>query len=124
MTALLVALGAAAGAPLRYLTDRWMRAWLGDRFPWGTLVVNLAGSLFLGFLAGLPAAGPLMAVAGLGFCGALTTYSTFSYETYRLYQDGARLAALFNVTISVAGGLGAAFAGAALAHAHGAPPTG
>ena len=117
MTALLVALGAAAGAPLRYLTDRWMRAWLGPRFPWGTLAVNLAGSLLLGFLAGLPAAAPVMAVAGVGFCGALTTYSTFSYETYRLYLDGARRAALTNVTVSLVAGLGAAFAGAALAHA-------
>jgi CrcB protein len=117
MTALLVALGAAVGAPLRYLTDRGTRTWLGSRFPWGTLVVNLAGSLVLGFLAGLPVAGPLMAVAGIGFCGALTTYSTFSYETYRLYQDGARLAALGYVTVSLVGGLSAAFGGAGIAHA-------
>ncbi|MGW4464000.1 fluoride efflux transporter CrcB [Micromonospora sp. NPDC004704] len=116
MTALLVALGAAAGAPLRYLTDRWIQNRFGTRFPWGTLVVNLAGSLVLGFLAALPAASALMAFAGVGFCGALTTYSTFSYETLRLYQEGSRVAALAYAGVSVTGGFGVVFAGVALAH--------
>ncbi|MFI6515172.1 fluoride efflux transporter CrcB [Spirillospora sp. NPDC050679] len=115
MTLLLVALGAAVGAPLRYLTDRMMQARTGSRFPWGTFTVNVAGSALLGFLAALPADGAVMALAGTGFCGALTTYSTFSYETLRLAEDGARTHALLNVAASVTAGLGAAYCGMALA---------
>jgi len=114
MTVLLVALGAAVGAPLRYLTDRFVQAHHDSVFPWGTLSVNIVGSLLLGFLAGLPANGPLMAAAGIGLCGALTTYSTFGYETIRLVQDGARLYAIANVVASVVAGLGAGVAGLAL----------
>lgn len=88
-------------------------------FPWGTLVVNVAGSLVLGFLAGLPASEPVMAATGFGFCGALTTYSTFGYETLRLAQDGARFYAVANAAASVTAGLGAGYIGLALAHALG-----
>ncbi|MGH3933142.1 MAG: fluoride efflux transporter FluC [Pseudonocardiaceae bacterium] len=91
MSALWVALGAAVGAPVRYLVDQAVRSRHDSVFPWGTLLVNMAGSLLLGFLAALPADGAVMVVAGAGFCGALTTYSTFSYETLRLVQDRARL---------------------------------
>ncbi|GAB3808594.1 fluoride efflux transporter CrcB [Micromonospora zhanjiangensis] len=115
MTILLVALGAAVGAPLRYLTDRAVQTRHDSVFPWGTLTVNVAGSLLLGFLVGLPAGPAATAVLGTGFCGALTTYSTFSYETLRLVQTGARFAALANVLASVVVGLGAGFAGLALA---------
>ena len=111
MTVLLVALGAAVGAPLRFLTDRAVRARYGDRFPWGTLIVNVLGSLVLGFVAGLPAAPGVTALVGTGFCGALTTYSTFGYETLRLARCGARAAALANVLLSVLAALGAAYLG-------------
>jgi CrcB protein len=117
LTVALVAVGAAIGAPLRYLADRLVQARHDSLFPWGTFTVNLAGSALLGFLAGLPAEGTVMAFAGAGFCGALTTYSTFSYETLRLAQDGARFVAWANVVASVAGGLGAGVCGFALAHA-------
>lgn len=117
MTLLLVALGAAVGAPLRYLTDRLIRSRHDSVFPWGTLVVNVAGSLLLGFLIGLPTGPALTALLGTGLCGALTTYSTFSYETLRLAQDGARLLAVVNVVISIAAGLAAALIGLLLAEA-------
>jgi CrcB protein len=117
MTVLLVALGAAIGAPLRYLTDRTIQARHDSVFPWGTLTVNVVGSLVLGLLAGLPASVPLAAFAGTGFCGALTTYSTFSYETLRLAQAGARFYAAMNVVVSIVAGLGAASVGLLLAQA-------
>ncbi|MGP4025631.1 fluoride efflux transporter CrcB [Actinomadura sp. 3N407] len=115
MTVLLVALGAALGAPLRYLADRAVQARHGSVFPWGTLTVNVAGSFLLGFLAAVPAGGGVMAFAGTGFCGALSTYSTFGYETVRLAEDGARLHALLNAAGSVAAGLAAAYCGLAAA---------
>ncbi|WP_084958912.1 fluoride efflux transporter FluC [Thermoactinospora rubra] len=121
MTVLLVALGAAVGAPLRYVLDRLVQSLVRSRhctaFPWGTLVVNVAGSALLGFLTALPASGAVMALAGSGFCGALTTYSAFGYETVRLAEAGARLHAVLNAVVSVAAGLLAALAGMALAGA-------
>ncbi|MEU5908796.1 fluoride efflux transporter CrcB [Micromonospora sp. NPDC047467] len=115
MSVLLIALGAAVGAPLRYLTDRAVQSRHDSAFPWGTLTVNVVGSLLLGVLVGLPAGPAVTALLGTGFCGALTTYSTFSYETLRLAQAGRRLLALANVSVSVAAGLAAATAGYALA---------
>jgi CrcB protein len=116
---LMVAVGAAVGAPLRYLVDRTVQARHDSLFPWGTFAVNAAGSLLLGALtasaAHLP--GPIMALAGTGLCGALTTYSTFGYETIRLLQDRARLYATFNAVASVVAGIGAATVGAAVTQA-------
>ncbi|MEO3804623.1 fluoride efflux transporter CrcB [Nonomuraea sp. B1E8] len=117
MTVLLIVLGAAVGAPLRYLVDRAVQARHDTAFPWGTLTVNVAGSALLGFLAGLPAGDGVMALAGTGFCGALTTYSTFGYETVRLVEEGARFHAVANAVASVLAGLGAAYCGVALAQA-------
>jgi CrcB protein len=121
MNVLLIAAGAAIGAPLRYLVDRLVQSRHDSVFPWGTLAVNVAGSLLLGFLAGLPANPAVMAALGTGFCGALTTYSTFSYETLRLAQEGARFYALANVTASIVAGLGAAYLGLAAAQAFTGP---
>lgn len=119
MTVLLVALGAMVGAPLRYWTDRAVQARHDSVLPWGTLTVNVAGSLILGVLAGGAAAGgvsqAVLAAAGTGFCGALTTYSTFSYETVRLTESGSRLLALLNVVLNLAVGLAAAWVGLGLA---------
>lgn len=109
MTALLIALGAAVGAPARYLTDRAVQRRHDSEFPWGTLTVNLFACLLLGLLTG--AAGRLdprlAALLGTGFCGALSTYSTFSYETMRL----PRFYAVANVLVSLVGGIGAAALG-------------
>ena len=121
MTALLVVVGAAVGAPLRYLVDRAVQGRHDSLFPWGTLVVNVVGSLILGILAGGATAhavsGNVTAVVSTGFCGALTTYSTFGYETIRLLQQRARFYAMLNVVASIVAGLGAAFLGFAVAQA-------
>jgi CrcB protein len=83
----------------------------------GTLAVNVAGSFLLGLLAGLPHDPELMAAVGIGFCGALTTYSTFGYETLRLIQDRAHFYAAANAAASVLAGLGAAYCGLGLVQA-------
>ncbi|MFI6920253.1 fluoride efflux transporter CrcB [Nonomuraea spiralis] len=116
-TLLLVALGAAVGAPARYLVDRAVQARHDSQFPWGTFTVNVAGSALLGFLLALPTSDGMRALLGTGLCGALTTYSTFGYETLRLLQNGARTYAALNAAASVAAGLGAAWCGIALAQA-------
>ncbi|MEU8455017.1 fluoride efflux transporter CrcB [Streptomyces griseoaurantiacus] len=119
MNWLLVLAGAMVGAPLRFLTDRAVQSRHDSVFPWGTFVVNAIGCLILGFLTGAATAGAagsrLQLLLATGLCGALTTYSTFSYETLRLAQDGARTYAALNAVASVATGLGAAFAGVSLA---------
>ena len=111
MNWLLVIAGGVVGAPLRYLTDRVVRARHDSAFPWGTFAVNITGCLILGLLTGAAPGQHLQLLLGTGFCGALTTYSTFSYETLRLAEDGAGLLAAAYVTVSVVAGLGAAFAG-------------
>lgn len=110
MTVLWVALGAALGAPARYLTDRAVQGWHDSVFPWGTFTVNLVGSFVLGFVIAATAhlSPALGAVVGVGFCGALTTYSTFSYEILRLAEDRAGFYAVAYVTASLLGGFGAA----------------
>lgn len=117
MTVLFVALGAALGAPARYLIDRLLQGRHNSVFPWGTFAANLAGCWLLGFLAALPAGTGLAGFAGTGFCGALTTYSTFGYETVRLAQTGARTLAVLNVGASILAGFGAASCGMAVARA-------
>lgn len=117
MTVLLVAVGAAVGAPLRYLLDRAVQARHDSVFPWGTMSVNVLGSLVLGVLVGLPVAGPLSALLGVGLCGALTTYSTFSYETLRLLQNRTYTLAALNLVVSLVAGLGAAYLGIIVAAA-------
>lgn len=107
--------GAALGAPARYLTNLAVQAHHDSVMPWGTLTVNVVGSLILGLLVGVdvnhhvPPA--VVAGVGTGFCGALTTYSTFSYETLRLVEDGAWFYATANTAMSLAAGIGAAVLG-------------
>jgi fluoride exporter len=106
---LAVLAGGMIGAPARYLADRAIQARRDTVFPWGTLAVNLTGSLLIGFLLGaqrhlgLPPAA--FALLGTGLCGGLTTFSTFSYETLRLLEDGAVSEAGLNVIGSLAAGV-------------------
>ncbi|WP_027342733.1 fluoride efflux transporter CrcB [Hamadaea tsunoensis] len=109
MTVLLVALGAAFGAPARYLVDRAVGP---RRFPYGTMIVNVAGSFVLGWAAtALDTKSGAYALVGTGFCGALTTYSTFGYETVRLAESGEHGKALLNVIVSIALGSAGAYLG-------------
>ncbi|MFF1546486.1 fluoride efflux transporter CrcB [Streptomyces sp. NPDC058291] len=115
MNWLVVVVGGMIGAPLRYLTDRTVQSRHDSVFPWGTFVVNVTGCLLLGALTGCADVAPhLRLFLGTGLCGALTTYSTFSYETLRLTETGAGLYAAANAVASVVAGLAAATAGVAL----------
>jgi CrcB protein len=111
MTVLWVALGAAVGAPLRYLTDRGVQRLHRTVFPWGTFTVNVLGSFVLGVVAGAGAPPAVAALVGTGFCGALTTYSTFAYETFGLAERRAVGATVANLLGSVTAGLAMALLG-------------
>ena len=117
--ALLVGLGASFGAVGRYLLDQAVTRRRPRAFPAGTWVINVTGSFILGLLTGLGAHHGLSAhvvtVLGVGVCGGYTTFSTFSYETVRLTEDGLGLVALGNLLVSLAAGLAAAALGLGLA---------
>lgn len=117
MTLALVFIGAVVGAPARYLTDRAVQTKHDSLFPWGTFTVNLVGCLILGALTGAALSHPITAFIGTGFCGALTTYSTFSYETLRLFEQRARFYGTVYLGVSLIAGLGAAMLGYTAAHA-------
>lgn len=115
---LLVAAGGFVGAPSRYLLDRAVSQRVDSDLPWGTFLVNVSGSFALGLLTGLSLGGHLPSAAAAllatGFCGAYTTFSTFTFETVRLLQDGRILHAAGNAAASLAVGLAAAAAGFAI----------
>lgn len=110
MTVLLVLVGGAIGAPTRYLADLFVQRLHATAFPWGTWTVNVAGSFLLGAVA---ATGPAWTITlvGTGFCGALTTFSTFGYEGVRLSEEGESGVAVRYVVGSLAAGLAAAALG-------------
>ena len=115
----LIMVGAVLGANARYLVSLWAAHKFGPAFPLGTLVVNVTGSLLLGFTAGLaawwpagPALSPLVAV---GFCGSYTTFSTLAYETVALVRQRSVAAAVTNVLASVLLGVAGAALGAHVA---------
>ena len=107
-----VALGAAVGAPTRWYVSVWTQRRWAPVFPWGTAVVNVAGSALLGYLvAGWSSDGAPVRLGGIGFCGALTTFSAFAWESHRLAEDGARQFAVFNVVGTTLACLAAAAVG-------------
>jgi CrcB protein len=112
----LVAVGGVLGANARYLLSQWAARRYGATFPYGTLMINLSGSLLLALIATLIAErfdGDRSAslLIGTGFLGAYTTFSTFSFETLALLHAGESRKALVNITISTGGGILAAFLG-------------
>ena len=116
---LLMAMGGALGTLARYGLGGWIQEQAGSAFPWGTLLVNITGSLLLSFtfrwLEQLPVAAEWRTTIGIGFCGAYTTFSTFSYETVRLLEDGQFRRASIYIAASVTFSLIAALAGFRLA---------
>jgi CrcB protein len=114
-----VGAGGLVGAPARYVVDQLVSARTRSVFPWGTFVINATGAFVLGLVSGLVAyqgMGHIPAtVLGTGFCGAYTTFSTFSYENVRLVEEGDTAAALRYLGGSLALGLLAAAAGLGLA---------
>jgi len=112
---------AGLGAPARYLVDGWVQDHTSGAFPWGTFVVNVTGCLMLGLLTGLGLYHGLgthvRTVLGTGGVGAYTTFSTFTFETVRLAEEGAVDEALRNAGASFVVGLAAASVGLALSAA-------
>lgn len=116
----LVMLGGAIGAGARHLTGRAALALWGPGFPWGTLIVNLAGGVLMGLLAGWLAARAsgdeaLRYLLGVGVLGGYTTFSAFSLETATMLQRGDYAVALLYILASVAGSILALFAGLQIA---------
>lgn len=117
---LVIAAGGALGAVLRYWVSSGVYLLLGRGFPFGTLAVNVLGSLLMGLLyvlmlERLAVGSEWRAFLLIGLLGAFTTFSTFSIETLVLMQDAMYLRALLNVTLSVFACIGAAFLGMTLA---------
>ena len=111
---LFVAAGGALGALCRYFTGMAAAAVFGPFFPVGTLIVNIVGCFVIGSVYASQPAGLLGEFILQGFCGALTTFSTFSLDSFRLFQQGCALRAAANVLLNMVLGLGAAALGLSL----------
>lgn len=109
----------AVGAPLRYVVDGFVSDRTRSAFPWGTFLINVTGSLVLGFLTGLTLYRSFpktpQVVLGTGFCGAFTTFSTFTFEAVRLMEEGAFAEAFLSMAGTVVTGAAAAALGLGLA---------
>jgi CrcB protein len=113
---LLIAIGGAFGSVMRFLMSTWVYSALGRSFPYGTLAVNILGSLLMGFLTVLlierMSLGPEWRAAILiGVLGGFTTFSSFSIETFNLIEAGAYLKAITNMVLSVVVCIGATWIG-------------
>lgn len=115
-----VCFAGALGTGTRYLVALWAGDRFGTVFPWGTFIVNVAGCFFIGLVMQLALSVStfppnLRFALTTGFMGGLTTYSSFTYETTKLVQDGARGAAALNFVLTTVAGFGAALLGLAVA---------
>ena len=122
MQLLMVGAGGATGAIGRYLLSGWIYSLTGRAFPWGTLAVNLLGSLLMGFLSvwlleRMSLSSEMRALLMVGFLGAFTTFSTFSLETLLLLEEGAVARAGVNIAASVITCIFAAWMGTLIARA-------
>ena len=119
----LIGLGGALGSLLRAWVAMAMARLTGPEFPWGTILINIAGSFLIGFVAALTATdGRTQGLAELrtflmvGFCGGFTTFSSFSLQTFDLIRSGAWPRAIINVVLSVVLCIAAVAVGHSLAH--------
>jgi CrcB protein len=115
-----VAVGSALGGVARYLLGGWVQRGTGGVFPWGTLAVNLSGSFLLGLISryaleSAAVSAEVRTLLTIGFCGGYTTFSTFSWETARLLEDGDWPRAALYVAASVALALAGTVGGMAVA---------
>jgi CrcB protein len=117
-----ISIGGILGANARYLVGNWAAQKLGVSFPYGTIIVNISGAFALGiFIAFLQdrafVHGNYRLFFATGFCGAYTTFSTLTYETLRLFQDGSFLLGFANLLGTVVIGMVAVYCGFALGRA-------
>jgi CrcB protein len=113
---LLISAAGAAGALVRYALSDWIAELTGARFPWSTIAINVVGCFLFGLimhLTSIPESWRLIACTG--FLGALTTFSTFSYETVRELEKGSFSMAFANVLLSVFVGIASGWLGIVLA---------
>jgi CrcB protein len=111
LVALAVGVLGGAGAVSRFLLDGAVTEWVGRDFPYGTLAVNLLGSLLLGVFVGAALSPDAYRVAGIGLIGAFTTFSTWAFESHRLGEDGQLRVGIVNFVVSLVLGVAAAWAG-------------
>jgi CrcB protein len=118
MKYIIVGIGGALGSVLRFWVGSYIGGRMGSRFPYGTFVINVTGSFLIGMILTILAEKTQWSanwryLIPIGFIGGYTTFSTFEYETFRLFQDGQMLSAVLNVTLSVVVGFVGVWAGTA-----------
>jgi fluoride exporter len=113
---LMVGIGGCLGSVLRFWLGSFIGGRFGARFPYGTFVINVTGSFLIGMILTVLTTKARWSpnwryLIPIGFIGGYTTFSTFEYETFRLFQDGQPLAAVLNITLSVVVGFIGVWAG-------------
>ena len=119
MVYLMIGIGGVLGANARYLLSGWAANRFGTVFPYGTIIINVSGAILLGFLMAFLQDRAFVhpnyrLFLATGFCGAYTTFSTFTYESLVLMQNGSFLLAFINLFGSLAVGMIGVFLGFAL----------